>query len=263
MTTIPIDIPLPDAIVQRLTPPTCASITIPPPQPVKPLCLPFGGSFQPIVDVTKAIPDDCSLSFSLLLQLPPLLASLGCFIKLLNLVKPLIDIIGGLTALPPDLGKVASAVPDFVKASADIVECFVGIELAVPKFVRDVLHMIAKLLKCIGTELQSIATLMSGLAISIQTAESGGNKALLAQLQCAQANAQAQATAALGSLDMIQAVLSVAEPLLAIAGVQIPTSVPLGSPQGADDVAAAANVMLSIGSSIDSIASTLDALGSC
>ena len=123
MPEIPIDIKLPDNIVQKLQPPTCDAIKLPQPQKLN-LCLPFGGSFQGIVDVTKAIPDDCSLTFSILLQLPPLMASLGCFIKILGLLKPLVDIIGGLTALPPDAGRISGALPDFVKAGVDVVSCF-------------------------------------------------------------------------------------------------------------------------------------------
>lgn len=262
MATIPIDIPLPDSIVQQLTPPACPDITISPPKPVLPLCLPFGGSFQPIVDVTKAIPDDCSLSFSLLLQLPPLLASLGCFIKLLKLVQPLIDIITGLTSLPVNPKKIGDAMPKFVEAAAEIALCFASFPIGIPKFVRDVLHMIARLLACIGGELKSIATLMNGISISIKTAQAAGNHALIQQLECAQNNLQAQAQAAVGSLDMIQAVLSVAEPLLAIAGVSltIPT---IGAPQAAHEVLEAANTMLSIGSSVEEIATALDKLGSC
>jgi hypothetical protein len=261
MTNIPIDIPLPDAITSRLTPPTCADISLPQPQKLN-LCLPFGGSFQGIVDVTKAIPDDCSLTFSILLQLPPLMASLGCFLKLLGLLKPLVDIIGGLTSAPPNPGKIAGAMPDFVKAGVDVVACFVSMQLGIPKFIRDMLHMIAKLIKCIAQQVKSIAELMSGLELSIQTAEASGNKALMQQLQCAKDNAKAQADAATGSMDMIAAVLAVAEPLLAFAGVSL--SLPtIGSAADAAELEQTANTMLSVGTSIDQIASALDALGQC
>jgi hypothetical protein len=263
MANIPIDIPLPDAIVQRLTPPTCEDISLPQPQKLN-LCLPFGGSFQGIVDVTKAIPDDCSLTFSILLQLPPLMASLGCFIKILGLLKPLVDIIGGLTSPtdPSKVGAMTSAIPDFVKAGVDVVSCFTSMVTGIPKFIRDMLHMIAKLIKCIAGTIKSIAELMTNLGISIKTAEATGNKALQRQLQCASDNAKAQAQAALGSMDMIAAVLALAEPLLALAGVSL--SIPaIGGAEDAQALEDAANTMLSIGTSIDQIASALDALGSC
>src|SRR5450755_3811973 len=115
MANLNIDVSLPPDVQKYLQQPDCDSLKIPQPQKLS-VCLPFGGSMQGIVDVTKAIPDDCSLTFSLLLQLPPLMASLGCFIKLLGLIKPLIEIIQALGTLNPF--KIANALPDFVNAAA-------------------------------------------------------------------------------------------------------------------------------------------------
>jgi len=257
MADLPLDIKLPDDLLRRLQPPTCDDIKIPQPEKLS-ICLPFGGSFQGIVDVTKAIPDDCSLTFSILLQLPPLMASLGCFIKLLKLAQPLMDFANAVT----NPTKLANVLPELITALQEIIGCFTSIATGVPKFVRDMLHMIAKLLKCIAQQLKSIAELMSGLEISIQAAQAQGNKALMDQLNCAKDNAKAQADAALGSMDMIAAVLAVAEPLLSLAGVSL--SIPaIGSAEDSFAVEKAANTMLSIGTSIDQIASSLDALGAC
>jgi hypothetical protein len=84
----------------------------------------------------------------------------------------------------------------------------------------------------------------------------------MAQLHCAKDNAKAQADAALGSMDMIAAVLAVAEPLLAIAGIN-PTLPTIGSAQDAAALEEVANTLLSVGASLDQLASTLDALGQC
>jgi len=248
-----IDVPLPDSMQPYLEQPDCPTISIPQPEKLS-VCLPFGGSMQGIVDVTKAIPDDCSLSFSLLLQLPPLMASLGCFIKVLGLIKPLVDIIQALSSLDPI--KIASALPDFLKAAGELVGCFIQIPLGIPLFIRDVLLLIAKLLKCIAQTIKSIANLMSGLTISIATAKKNNNTQLLQQLNCAQDNANAQAQAALGSMDMIAAVLAIAEPLLALAGVSL-TLPTIGSAQDSQSLLTASNTMLSIGTSIEQIAKAL------
>lgn len=258
---IPIDIPLSSDVADALTPPNCDDLRVPQPQKLS-LCLPFGGAFQSIADVSKGIPDDCEVTFSILLQLQPLMGSLGCFIKLLKLIQPLVDIITGLTKVPPDLGKVAGAVPAFAEAAADIASCFLAFQTSIPKFVRDLLHMIAKLLKCIAGTIKSIAEMMSGLEISIQSAQASGNKALMDQLNCAKDNAKAQADAALGSMDMIAAVLAVAEPLLAIAGIT-PTLPTIGSAQDAAALEEVANTLLSVGASLDQLASTLDFMGQC
>jgi len=40
------------------------------------------------------------------------MASLGCFLKVLKLLKPLVDVVTGLTKLPPDAGKIASGMTE-------------------------------------------------------------------------------------------------------------------------------------------------------
>jgi hypothetical protein len=257
MTTIPIDIPLPDAITQRLTPPSCDDIRIKPPETLN-LCLPFGGQIQGIVDVSRAIPDDCSLSISLLLQLQPMLASLGCFIKVLKLAQPLMDFVQAVPSL--NAVKIGEAVGDLLTALTDIVKCFTTIQANAPKFVRDLMHMIAKLLKCLAQTIKSISTMMGGLEISIQIAQASGNQALMQQLQCAKDNASAQAQAAMGTVDVISLVVTLAEPLLGLAGMSL-TLPSIGPAQSAEELADVANTMLSIGTSIDQIATTLDGLG--
>jgi hypothetical protein len=260
MTTIPIDIPLPDAITQRLTPPACADIQINPPPPPFSLCLPFGGALKAIVDTSKQIPDDCAITFSILLQLPPLMASLGCFIKLLKLAQPIMDFaqaVGNPAKLP-------QAIVDLGSAVAEIVDCFKGLVSNIPLFIRDLLHLIAKMLKCLGESLKSIANLMSGIQLSIQTAQAAGNQALLQQLHCAQSNAQAQAQAALGQTDVIQLVLNLAQPLLGLMPNAPTIAIPaFGSATDVESLQDTANTMLSVGGSLDQIAAVFDHLGKC
>jgi hypothetical protein len=256
MTNIPIDIKLPDDVVKRLQPPTCDLLTLPEPAKLN-LCLPFGGKIQGIVDATKAIPDDCAVTFSILLQLPPLMASLGCFLKVLGLMKPLMDFFDGASSA--NLGKIASGAADLVPAVKEVVDCFAQIVLGIPMFVRDLILLIAKLLKCIAQTLKSIAELMGGLAISIATAEQAGNKELLKQLQCAQDNAKAQAKAATDSTDVIQLIMTLAAPLLGLMPGGAPTiTIPtFGSAEDAFALEDTANTMLSVASSLETIANAL------
>jgi hypothetical protein len=257
MANFPIDIPLPQAVKDKLKQLDCdQAIRLPQPQKA-PLCLPFGGQMQGFVDPSKAHPDDCSLTFSLLAQLSPLLASLGCFVKVLKLLKPLIDIIGGLTN-PADAGKIAAAIPDFTQAASDIAGCFLALTGGVPLFIRDVLLTIARLLKCVAGQLSSAAALMNGVTLKIQTAEVAGNQAMLRSLNCAKDNALTQANAAIGSMDMIAAVMSLLEPLLSLApgvpSLSLPT---IGNAQDAFEVEQAAHTMLSLATSLEQIAKVL------
>src|SRR5215471_17415945 len=135
MTNIPIDVPLPDRLKQYLAQPHYVDLQLPKPGKVE-VCLPLSGRLQGLVDATKAIPDDCSLTFSLLLQLGPIMASIECLIKVLKLIKPLIDIVKSLGP-PPDPIKLPKAIGDFLPAAEDVLKCVLQVQLGVPMFVRD------------------------------------------------------------------------------------------------------------------------------
>jgi len=253
---IAIDVPLPDNVKEYLAQPHCIDLALPKPSKVE-VCLPLGGRIQGLVDATKEIPDDCALTFSLLLQLGPIMASIECLIKVLKLIKPLIDVIKAV----PDPIKLGQVVPDFIKAAEDVLPCVLQVTLGVPMFVHDLLLLIAKLLHCIAGTLKSIAGLMGGIQLSIATAQQNGNGELLAQLQCAQENAQNQAAAAMSSMDVIATILSLAEPFLGIAGVS-PITLPTGgSVEDAQSLETTAETLLQASQTLITIAEALPGCG--
>jgi len=227
MVTKTIDVPLPGPLEKLATRPVC--VPLPTPGKVK-ITMPMGGTVQGLVDVTKAIPSDCSLSFSLVLQLQPILVNLDCLFKIVKVVQPMIDVVTGLAAAPPDLKKVGEAVPKLVEAVPPLVDCitnFLGVGIF--KFVRDLLMLIAKILKCVAQQLRSVINVMGGLALQIGSARTNGNTELLATLECAQRNAQNSAASAMTALDPITVILSMAEPFLGMAGVD-PIKLPALAP---------------------------------
>jgi hypothetical protein len=123
--------------------------------------------------------------------------------------------------------------------------------LGVPLFVRDLLMLIAKILKCIAQQLRSVLNVMSGLALQIGSARANGNTELLATLQCAQQNAQNSAAGMLTAVDPVLVLLSLAEPFLGIAGVD-----PIKTPQiGSDtDLESLQNVV----TTLEELAKTLE-----
>lgn len=256
MPNFPIDVPLPPKVKGYLTQPHC----IPLPKPGKAeVCLPLGGRLKGMADATKGIPDDCSLTFSLLLQLGPIMASVECLIKVLKLVKPLMDVMKAIPSL--DAIKLAKVVPDFIQAAEDVLPCVAQVQLGVPMFVRDLLLLIAKTINCIAGQIRTIAGLMGGIQLSITTAQQAGNEELIAQLQCAQDNAQTQAAAAMSSLEPIAAILSLAEPFLGIAGVNpivIPTA---GSAQDAQALETMAETLVEISQTLITVAEALPGCG--
>ena len=258
MPNIPIDIPLPDNVKAFLAQPRCIDLALPKPGKAQ-LCLPLGGKIQGLADATKTIPDDCTLTFSLLLQLGPIMASIECLIKVLGLIKPLIDLVKGLGELP-NPSKVIGAIPAFVEAAEKVLPCIAQIAIGVPMFVRDLLSLIAKTIKCIAGQLKSIAGLMGGIQLSIASATAAGNTELLAQLQCAQENAANSAAAAMNGIEAIGMILSLAEPFLGIAGVNPITIPTFGSAQDAQALQDAASALEQVAATLLTVA---DALPSC
>ena len=227
MVTQTIDVPLPGSLAKLAEKPIC--IPIPKPSKVK-VQLPVGGKIQGIVDITKAIPDDCSLSFSLVLQLQPILVNLDCLFKIVKVIEPMMDVVTGLAAAPPDLPKVGKAVPKLAEAVPPLVACIADFALAIPAFVRDLLMLIAKILKCIAQQLRSVLNVMGGLALQIGSARANGNTELLATLQCAQDNAENSAQGMMSAIDPVLVLLSLAQPFLGMAGVD-----PIKTPQIGSD----------------------------
>jgi hypothetical protein len=255
MMDVPIEVPLPESLQKVLAAPIC----VPLPKPGKAeIHLPTGGTLKGIVDITKGIPDDCSLNFSLILQLAPLLASIECLVKVLQLIKPLIDVVKGLGP-PPDLIKLGNAIPEFLKAAEALLPC-----LAVPTpvvmipFVRDILLLIIKLLNCIVGQLKSILAVMGGLALQISAARTEGNTELMAALQCAQDNANVSAQHMMSAIDPVLVILSLAEPFLGIAGVDPIKTPTIGS---AEDIEGLQKVVDTLGELTKALQLVADALG--
>ena len=236
---IPIEVPLPDALKKALAKPVCIQL----PKPGKAeIHLPTGGTLKGVVDITKGIPDDCSLNFSLILQLAPVMASIECLLKVLKLIKPLIDVVKALPSL--DVPTLIKVVPEFLKAADDMLICLaVPTPIVMIPFVRDVLLLIIKLLKCLVGQLKSILAVMGGLALQISSAQSEGNSELLATLTCAQDNANASAQHMMSAIDPVLVILSLAEPFLGIAGVDPIKTPTIGSAQSIDEMMGVVNTL--------------------
>ena len=238
--------------------PTCLDLGLPNAGELK-LRLPTGGTFKAFADISKGIPTDCSLTFSLMLQLAPFLAAIECPLKILKLLKPLIEIVNSLPGIPP-----VKAIKEFGEAAVDLTEsCILKIavpELAIIPFIQDLLCLILKVLRCFRSQMKSLLNIMGPLTLQLQTAQADGNDELVATIQCAQKNAETQATQLMNSLGPVGVLLDLAGPLFGIAGVQAIQLPSLGS---ATDL----NTLRSVVQSIQSVEATIqiaaDALGGC
>jgi hypothetical protein len=244
-----IDIPLPPEIQAQLSIPRCADLSIP--KPVLPqIRLPTGGSIKGVADLTRGIPSDCSLNFTLALQLAPIMASIECLVKLLGLVKPLTDLVEGMKELP-NPSKVIGAVPAFLEAAKALAPCLlVPTPAAMIPFVKDILMLIVALLRCLIGQLRSIVELLDGLSLQIAGASAAGNTDLLATLECAKGNAETAAQGALQGIEPIKVLLELAGPFIGIAGVGPIAIPPLGA---GSDLAALKDVLGTLQDVVDTI----------
>ena len=239
--------------------PTCADLKLPDAKGLS-VQLPTGGSLKAFADISKGIPTDCALTFSLMLQIAPLLASMECLIKILKLIKPLIDVVKALGP-PPDVIKLGQAIPEFVKAAAAIVPCLlIPTPAAMIPFLKDLLCLILKVLNCFLSQLKSLIKIMGPLQLQLQAAQSSGNDELVATLQCAQDNAQTQAGQIMNSLGPVGVILELAGPVFGIVGIQPITLPGVG---GASDVAALNNVVQTVQGVVGTIQTVVDTLGGC
>jgi len=247
------DVPVPEELQKFLAKPRCAEISLPEPGSVS-LNLPSGGTIKGIGDVTKGIPTDCSLNVSLMLQLGPILANLECFIRVLKLIKPLIDVIKGLP-FPP-----VKAIADFGEAATDVVECIVKFTTpaGMIPFVKDILCLIIRILNCMLDQMNSLLALMEKLTLSFDAAD--GNAVQQELIKCAQDNAQRSANAQLQAVEPVMVILEIAAPIFEIAQVgpiEIPTF------EGVEGVEQMRGFLTTMESFVDTLQLVADGLGGC
>jgi hypothetical protein len=247
---VQIDIPVPVSLQDALDIPPCSKLALPMPKPLK-VTLPSGGSMNALVDMSKGIPNDCSMNFNLLLQMAPLLAAMECPMRVLKLIKPLIEIIQNLPVPPP------KAVTDFVEAATEVLPCIATIA-AIPAFVKDLLCLVRSVLSCLLGQLRTARDLMNGISVRMAAAE--GNPDLLATLQCAQDNASASMQSLTQAIEPIAGVLALVGTVASVAGLSL--DIALTPPDGPPEDLAAFDAIIA---TLEGVVDALDAAtgGAC
>ncbi len=248
-----IDVPVPEDLRELMAAPKCLDLRLPKPAKLK-VQLPSGGTLTALHDIGKAVPTDCSLTFSLLLQIMPLMASMECVLKILKLLKPLSD---AVTSPPP----TPKLIKEIVEAVADLAPCFLSITPAgmIP-FVRDILCLILALLRCLIGQLKTIADVMGGLTLQLKAAEDAGNDDLIKTLQCAQENSLESMQHMMNGFGPISVILDLMSPMMSIAGVG---AIKLPAVGDASSAEALSKTMADLQNVVDTIQGVVDTLGGC
>lgn len=214
-----IDIELPEDLRQALTPPKCLDLRLPKPGKTE-LKLPSGGTIRPIPDIAGGIPTDCSMNFNLALQMAPIMASMECLLKVLKFIGTAVEVLKSMTNPP----KILTGIPKIIEAAEDLMPCInmvIAPPLNIIPFVKSLLLMIAKMLRCTASALKSAIAVLDGIGLEMITAQQNGNDALAQQLECAQENAQLAMEGTMTSLEPVMVLLDIAKPFLEIAGVSL------------------------------------------
>ena len=251
-----IDIDVSADLQEMFALPDCVDISLPTPTKLK-VQLPGGGTLSAFSDLSKGIPTDCALTFSLLMQIGPFLAATECLVKVLKLIQTVVDVLKS-AKLPTDL---IGAIPKIVQAAEPVIECALSFTPAglIP-FIKDLLCLIIKVLKCFRGQLKSVLKIMEGTALQIEIAAVAGNDELLQSLNCAQQNAATQAQYMTQSLEALSIILDLAGDLMQIVGVG-PIKLPTIGSQA--DLAALNDFLQAIQEVIATLQIAADALGGC
>ena len=235
----------------------CEVIKLPSPKKLT-VQLPVGGAkIQAFSDISKGVPNDCSMTLNLMVQLAPFLAASACLFKVLALIEPLMDVIKAVA--PPDPIKLAKAMPKLLKAAADLAPC-IAFPAGVPFFIRDLLCLTIKVLNCLLGQLKSLLAIMSGISLQLSTAEADGNTELVDALNCAKENAELQGQHLTQAIEPIGVILKLVGPLMGMAGmspIQLPT---IGSQS---DIQGLQDLLKTLQGIIGTLQIAADALGGC
>jgi hypothetical protein len=120
--------------------------------------LPTGATLHPVVEAHDAS-TNCAMTADLLRQAAPWLASVECLLKILALLKPLIDVINHLPSPSP------SSLQEFDKAAVDLVPCFLmGTPGGALPLVRNLLCLSLRSLECLRDQSASASDVLRAAA---------------------------------------------------------------------------------------------------
>lgn len=177
--------------------------------------LPAGAQINPFIELGGPQPTDCKLSFNLLLQLGPLFASMGCLLKILNVLGKLMEFVQAVPGVVTNPTKLATTIGELVPAITDALKCFPP--LAIPDFLEMIKQIILLILSYLACFLEQVDSILKFKA-TLDFDSAADNPALTDALNCASASADAAMDNLMKSLQPIQPILNVVGIVAGMAG---------------------------------------------
>jgi hypothetical protein len=174
-----------------------------------------GAELKGFLDFSLGPPNDCRITFNLLLQLAPLLASMTCLFKILNVIMKLEEFV---TAAKPPFTKLPDTIPGVLGAIADLNGCIPPLQI--PQLVimiKGILQLVINFLSCFLGQLEGLIEFQA--RIDLKAAE--GNPVLLDELICAQRNAKNSMDNLMLSLQPLDPIFKTVTMVGGIAGITL------------------------------------------
>lgn len=177
-----------------------------------------GAELKGFLDFSLGAPTDCKITFNLLLQLGPLVASMACLLKILDVIGKLQKFVEAVPSLDPIA--IGKAVPELIGAIGKLSGCIPGLpdfNFSAVFMIKGMLELIINFLLCFISQLESIISFQA--SIDLEAAE--GNPVLIASLTCALDNAQTSMDNLMLSIQPLQPILMTITTVAGLAGQSI------------------------------------------
>lgn len=213
-----------------------------------------GAELKGFVDFSAGPATDCKLTFNLLLQLSPLLASMACLFKILDVFSKLKEFADSVPGVVTDAKKVIDSGLGLGTAISELKDCIPALApIQFALMIKGILNLVISFLSCFLTQLESILKFKA--TIDLKSAE--GNPTLNAALLCAQDNANTSMDNLMMSLQPLQPILDMVGTVVGIAGLpalKLPNITAISG--GTDQI----QTIASIKQAVDSLKAAINAI---
>lgn len=208
-----------------------------------------GVELKAFVDLAAGPATDCKLSMNLLIQLAPLLASMTCLFKIMDVMAKLLDFATAAKEPP----KIPGAAPALITALNELMKCVPPLQIPqMAIMLKTMLQLVFRFLSCFLSQIDSLLEFRA----SIDLGSADGNPVLRESLLCAKNSADAAQVNLLKSLEPLMPVMNIVGMVAGIAGIPL-TITDFASMSAGGDVSASIH---SVKQAVQSLQTVIDGI---